>query len=173
VKRPCNSPVPESGIQEYQSLAPDLFSSRARGARGRFAKGVSGNPAGRPRGIPNPRRRPVELVIRQAGPEAMAHLVEKKRWLLRPLALRLLPPPRSGPPQPDLSRLRTAEDFRQFLSEAWNRMARGEISPAEAAQLARRARRRLRALKKERRLARRLRRIGGMMTPRHQDATHP
>jgi hypothetical protein len=62
-----------SGIEENQSLAPDLFISpalagahtrenrRAREADGRFAKGHSGNPRGRPRGIPNPKRRVITL----------------------------------------------------------------------------------------------------------------
>jgi hypothetical protein len=36
--------------------------SLARDARGRFATGSSGNPRGRPRGIPNPRRRVPDLV---------------------------------------------------------------------------------------------------------------
>jgi hypothetical protein len=52
---------PESGIQLSQPLAIDLSSPRAREGRGRFVKGTSDNPHGRPRGIRNPRRRVSDL----------------------------------------------------------------------------------------------------------------
>lgn len=41
----CYSRFSGPGIEEYQSLDPDPFLSRARDARGRFARGSSGNPA--------------------------------------------------------------------------------------------------------------------------------
>jgi hypothetical protein len=40
----CSLLLSEGGIQGSQSLSPDPFSPRARDARGRFAKGSSGNP---------------------------------------------------------------------------------------------------------------------------------
>jgi hypothetical protein len=85
----------------------------------------------------------------------MVRLVDRKPWLLRPLAMRLLPPP-VEPPQPDLSWLRTVADVRNWLAEASLLLSRGKISPAEAGRLARRARRRLREIRKERRLFLRL-----------------
>jgi hypothetical protein len=42
------------GIPESQQLGPDPFLPRGRDARGRFATGSSGNPRGRPRGMPIP-----------------------------------------------------------------------------------------------------------------------
>jgi hypothetical protein len=42
----CYDLFPGPGIQESQQLAPDPISPRARAARGRFAKGGSGNPRG-------------------------------------------------------------------------------------------------------------------------------
>jgi hypothetical protein len=157
VIQPDNSPVPRPGIEESQPLAPDLFSPRARDARGRFAKGASGNPRGRPPGIRNPRRPAIERLLGRLDPGALVSLVERKPFLFRPLALRLLPP-LAPPPRPDLPPLRTPEDVRGMLSETLAAISRGEVSPAEARHIARLARRRLRQIRKARRLELRLRR---------------
>jgi hypothetical protein len=86
------------GILVIQALAPDPFSPRARDARGRFAKGSSGNPRGRPRGIRNPCRRVPDLLARPLSPKALSVLIDRKPHLLRPLAEKLLPRPASiGP----------------------------------------------------------------------------
>jgi len=65
-------------IEESQQLAPDLFRPRARDARERFAKGSSGNLRGRPRGIPNPRRRVPDLPARPAERAGAADLLDRK-----------------------------------------------------------------------------------------------
>lgn len=84
-----------SEMAESQTLTPDLFSLIRRGADGRFAAGHSGNPKGRPRGIPTPRRRVVGLVGRWVSAAAVADLVRRKPDLLRRLVARALP--RAGP----------------------------------------------------------------------------
>src|SRR5262245_10119226 len=81
------------GIREYQQLGPDPLLPRARDARGRFARGSSGNPRGRPRGIRNPKRRVPDLAARPLRAEVLAELLDRKPHLLLPLAEQLLPPP--------------------------------------------------------------------------------
>jgi hypothetical protein len=157
----CSLLLSEPGIQESQSLGPDRSLPRAREARAHFAKGSSGNPRGRPRGIRNPKRRVPDLVARPLSPQALSDLLERKPELLRPLAAQVLPPPLASvdPAERlgvDPSSLRTVEDFRQVLATVMTAVARGQIAPVEAARLARRVRAQSRALHRCARLARRL-----------------
>src|ERR1051326_5880476 len=98
----------ESGIEQNQSLAPDLLRSAApdpagdesrdtRDKAGRFAQGHSGNLRERPRGIPNPKRRRVTLAAWRENPEACKALFKRQPWLLRRLLGPILPP-RPAPP---------------------------------------------------------------------------
>jgi hypothetical protein len=154
---------PGSGIQESQRLGPAPSAPHARDERGRFAKGSSGNPSGRPRGIRNPRRRVPDLVSQPLSPQALSNLLDRKPHLLRPLVLQLLPPP-LAPIDPaerlgiDLASLHGVEDLQRLLPTVLAAIARGEITPSEGERLARRVRTRLRAI---RRLAR-VRRIASV-----------
>ena len=148
---------------------------RARDARGRFAKGSSGNRRGRPRGIPNPKRRVPDLVARPLSPQALCDLLDRKPDLLRPLAAQLLSPPLAATDPAerlgiDLSSLRTVEDFRQVLATVMTAVACGQIAPAEAARVARRVRARSRALRRCARLTRRLARTASPQPPLREDA---
>ena len=147
----------EPGIEESQPLDPDPFLPRARDAGGRFAKGSSGNPRGRPPGIRNPRRRLPDLVARPLSAQALSDLLDRKPHLLRPLAGQLLPPPASFDPAEhlgiDLNSVRTARDCRQVLATVLAAVGRGEIAPAEGARIAERVRVRLRAVRRLARVA--------------------
>ena len=140
-----------TGIKESQRLGPDPFLRRGREARGRFAKGSSGNPRGRPPGIPNPRRRVPDLVARPLSAQALSDLLDRKPHLLRPLAAQVLPPPLAATDPAerlgiDLASLRTLEDCRQMLVTVLAALARGGIAPGEGARIAKRVRARLRAV---------------------------
>lgn len=157
--------------QVSQQLGPDPSSPRARDARGRFAKGSSGNPRGRPRGIRNPRRRVPDLVARPLSAQALSNLLDRKPHLLRALVLQLLPPPLAAVDPAErlgieLSSLRTVEDFRRLLPTVLAGIASGKIAPAEGARLARRVRGQLRAIRRVARFERRLaHQTGPVQTP--------
>jgi hypothetical protein len=152
----CSHLLPGPGIQVSQTLAPDLFSPSARDARGRFAKGSSGNPHGRPPGIPNPARRVPDLLARPLTEKALSDLLDRKPHLLRPLAEQLLPSPVSiGPAERlgiDLYSVRTAENCWLVLGTVLAAIAQGEIAPeiapVEGARIARSVRARLRAVRR-------------------------
>jgi len=141
----CSLLLFEGGIQESQPLGTDLSAPRARDARGRFRQGKLGQPSWPARGIPNPKRRIPDLLTRPLSARALADLLTRKPHLLRALADQILPPPR-GAIDPakrlgiDLSSMRTAEDIRWVMPTVLSAIARGEISPAEGADIARRVR---------------------------------
>jgi hypothetical protein len=119
-------------------IAPGL----ARDPRGRFAKGISGNPRGRPRGIRNPKRRIPDLVARPLGPQALLALLDRKPQLLRPLAAQLMPPPVAAidPMQRlgiDPTSPPTPADLQRALPAVLTALARGQITLGEAEYIAR------------------------------------
>jgi hypothetical protein len=160
-----------SRLEQNQQVDPDPVLPHTRDARGRFASGSSGNPRGRPRGIPNPKRRVPDLAARPLSPQALSRLIDRKPHLLRPLAARLLPPPLAtiDPAERlaiDLSSVRTVEDLWQLLPRVLLAVSRGEIAPADGARIAERVHARMRAGRNLGRLQRRLaRKAGAAATP--------
>jgi hypothetical protein len=126
-----------------------------------FAKGNSGNPRGRPRGIRNPRRRVPDLAARPLRARALSDLLDRKPHLLRPLAAQLLPPPAAVDPEEclgiDLASMRTVEDCQRMLATVLEAVARSRIAPVEGACIAKRIGAWLRTDSRLTRLARRLR----------------
>jgi hypothetical protein len=114
---------------------------RARDARGRFAKGSSGNPRGRPPGIRNPKRRIPDLVARPLSAQALSALLDRKPQLLRPLAAQLLPPPVAAvDPMKrlgiDLASPPTLADLQRALPAVLAALACGKITLGEAERIA-------------------------------------
>jgi hypothetical protein len=160
---PAASPDPacfclhfQTGTEENQSLAPDLFAfpAPARDPKGRFVKGHSGNSRGRPPGIPNPKRRVITLQAWRDNREAVLAVTRRQPWLFRSLVRQVLPPARPIDPAERIglriASVRTPEQVWRALDKALQAASRGEIAPAEAARIMRRIEARLRAERRRR-----------------------
>jgi hypothetical protein len=132
-------------IQPFQQLGPDPFLPRARDACGRFVKGSSGNARGRPARHPQPQAagaRPCDPAADRAGAVGSDRPRASSVTAARRPALTTAP--------------RFDRPGGQVLASVLTAMARGEITPAEGAQIAERIDARLHA---SRRLARLMRRL--------------
>ncbi|HEV8679232.1 MAG TPA: DUF5681 domain-containing protein [Stellaceae bacterium] len=110
-----------------------------RDGRGRFAKGCSGNPAGRPRGIPNPAARAAlllegeaEALVRKAVDLALAGDAAALRLCLD----RVLGPRRGRPTPFDLPAIDSALDLPAALAAIVAAAADGTLTAEEALALA-------------------------------------
>jgi hypothetical protein len=139
-------------MKENQTFGPVLFIDGTRDANGRFAKGHSGNPRGRPPGIPNPNRRLLDFVNCPPKPGVIGRLIDRKPYLLRRFAQQVLPY-RHAPLDPlervgiDRSAVRAPSEIDQLVIRSWAAMAGGEITPAEMLVIIRRLGRQLRRMR--------------------------
>jgi hypothetical protein len=139
-------------MTENHLLGPDLLLQKQAAGRdrnGRFAQGRSGNPAGRPRGIRNPRARQIARLcggypfIPTRG--AVDRALDGHRLAVL-LCLEWIIPPRRGRPTPfELPPIRDAADLAPTIAAIIAAAAQGEITTDEALHLARRAEKRARA----------------------------
>jgi hypothetical protein len=139
-------------MTEYQILSPDLLLQKQAAGRdrnGRFAQGRSGNPAGRPRGIRNPRARQIARLcggypfIPTRG--AIDRALDGHRLALLLCLEWIIPPRRSRPTPFDLPPIRDGADLAPAIAAIIAAAAQGEITTGEALDLSRRAEKRARA----------------------------
>jgi hypothetical protein len=145
-----------AGIEESQRLGADPMLARPRDAHGRFAKGSSGKPRGRPRGIPNPKRRVPDLVARPLRHCRICSTASRICCGLSPSkCCRCRSPPStrrsiSGSTSHRCARSRTSG---RCCPPCWRPLRSARSHPAEAVRIARRGCGRLRAVRRLARLA--------------------
>ena len=133
----CSPLLLGSQIEKSQPLGPDPSMAPERDARGRFAKGSSGKRRGRPRGIPNPKRRVPDLVARPVSPGVLLNLLDREPHLLRPLVEQLWPPPLTAPDPTarlgiDLSLVCSVEDPGNCCRSVWPAWSAARSRPPKA-----------------------------------------
>ena len=125
----------EGGIMTEETAA-----KQRKTAGGGFAPGVSGNPAGRPRGSRNKTTIAVEALL-EGQAEALTQKAIERALAGDATALRIcmdrIAPPRRDRPTPfALPRLKEAADARDAFAAVVRAVAEGELTPSEAVTLA-------------------------------------
>jgi Family of unknown function (DUF5681) len=107
--------------------------AREQGPRGKpFRKGVSGNPTGKPKGT---RNRATMLAEQLLDGEAEAIVRTVLEIALRLCLDRILPPRRDRPMRLTIPELNSGADAVKALAAITTAVARGELTPSEAAEL--------------------------------------
>jgi hypothetical protein len=105
-----------------------------------FAPGVSGNPAGRPKGSRNKTTLAIEALLEGEAEaltrKAIERALEGDATALRLCLDRLAPPRRDRPTPFDMPALKEAADARDAFAAIIAATAEGELTPGEAATLA-------------------------------------
>ena len=109
--------------------------------RGRFRKGQSGNPAGRPPGVRNKATETAEMLLDGEADaltrKAVELALDGDSTALRLCLERIIPPRRGRPVRLGLPPVRTAADLGSTMAAITTAAAEGAITPGEAAELAR------------------------------------
>jgi hypothetical protein len=107
--------------------------------RGRFVKGVSGNLAGRPRGIVSEATRIATLLLSERAPELVNAAIDRAlAGADLPLKLcldKIIPAPKDQPVAFVMPALADADDLPGAVAAVWEAVAEGELTPAQAATL--------------------------------------
>jgi hypothetical protein len=113
----------------------------SRDAEGRWRKGASGNPAGRPRGSRNQATRMAEMLLDAAAEALTGKAIERALAgddvALRFCLARIVAPRRAPAVELDLPPLDTRKDLALAMAAVGEAAAQGTIAPAEALDLAR------------------------------------
>ncbi len=108
----------------------------SRQHRGRFQPGISGNPAGRPKGARHKATLAVEALLdgeaEALSRKAIAMALAGDGAALRLCLERLLPARRDRPVSFDLPKIETAEDAAKATCALLSAVASGEVTPIEA-----------------------------------------
>ena len=115
----------------------------SREADGRFRKGLSGNPKGRPMGARNKATEAAELVL-DGEAEALTRkavelALEGEASALRLCLERIIPPRRERPVKLTVPSVRGAADLADTMAAITTAATQGTITPGQAAELARRS----------------------------------
>jgi hypothetical protein len=122
--------------RESNSNATDETERSARKGQRGFARGISGNPRGRPRGSVNKIQSLSQQLINDHAPEVIAKALELALEhddirAVKFLLDRLVPPKRSQPIFLDLPKTRTAKELLAAFGKVENSLRCGEITAEE------------------------------------------
>ena len=124
---------------EAEQLKGEMWA--LRDSAGRWQKGSSGNPAGRPLGARNRATLMAEALLDAASAMMISKAIEKSvagdAVTLRFCLARIIAPRRTSPVELDLPPLDTQQDLALAIAALGKAVAAGEIIPAEASELAR------------------------------------
>jgi hypothetical protein len=121
-------------------MTEETAKKQLRARKPGFAPGVSGNPSGRPRGSRNKTTLAVEALLEGEAEaltrKAIERALEGDATALRLCLDRLAPPRRDRPAPFDMPALKEAADARDAFAAIVAATAEGELTPSEAATLA-------------------------------------
>jgi len=107
---------------------------------GRFQKGVSGNPKGKPKGARHKTTCAVEALLEGQAEaltqKAITKALDGDTTALRLCLDRIAPPPKGRPLNLDLPEAKTGADLVNAMAALVHAMAGGEVTPDEAATIA-------------------------------------
>ena len=133
-------PVDSQYYQAEQEPPPAVVTA-SRDTEGRFPKGVSGNPAGRPRGSRNQATQMAEMLLNVAAGQLTAKAIQRAlrgdAVALRFCLARIIAPRRAPSVAFDLPPIDSAADLAGAMSALTAATAQGTLSPGEAGEIAR------------------------------------